>query len=452
MASSYDSVLYPPAAYPQTHPDRLATVGTLLGMKPAPVERCRVLEIACWDGSNLIPMAVGLPGSQFVGVDLEAEPIGRGRALQDAIGLENLRLEAMDLLEFPEDMGEFDYIVAHGFYSWVPEVVREKVWDVLARHLSADGIAYVSYNCLPGGYLRKASRDMMRFHLACKETPDTEQAEAGRAFISALARHAKGKAVWKTVLENEAERLGKQPLAVLRHDELEDNCRAFSLSDVVASGEAAGLQYLGESSVRQVFQPVKESLDSALAEFGATEVVEREQYLDYLEFRGFRETLFCRREVVLDRDGAKRRMERLWMASAVVREGESFRDLRTKAAIATTDPELIRWLERLGSMWPSAERAPHSVEHLAPLVAAGLVELRTHPLVAELVEGRAPIASRLARLQLATGTRTTNYLNGTVEILGEEPRELLCQLDGSAVPEGRAEEIRKLYWLGLLQG
>ena len=47
----------------------------------------------------------------------------------------------MNLLEFPAGLGEFDYIIAHGFYSWVPDFVRRKMWEVLAAHLSANGVA-----------------------------------------------------------------------------------------------------------------------------------------------------------------------------------------------------------------------------------------------------------------------------------------------------------------------
>ncbi len=34
-----------------------------------------MLEIGCGNGSNVIPMAYGLPGSEFVGVDLAAKPV-----------------------------------------------------------------------------------------------------------------------------------------------------------------------------------------------------------------------------------------------------------------------------------------------------------------------------------------------------------------------------------------
>ena len=55
----YDEVLYPGYPFAQAHPDRLGAMARLFGMNPAPVEACRVLELGCGDGGNLIPMAVG---------------------------------------------------------------------------------------------------------------------------------------------------------------------------------------------------------------------------------------------------------------------------------------------------------------------------------------------------------------------------------------------------------
>ena len=66
---SYDEVPYPSLSFSQTHPDSLAIQAILLGMHPAPIHSCRVLEMGCGVGGNLIPMAYGLPGAQFVGID-----------------------------------------------------------------------------------------------------------------------------------------------------------------------------------------------------------------------------------------------------------------------------------------------------------------------------------------------------------------------------------------------
>src|SRR5215213_930881 len=93
----YDEIPYPSVPFPQTHPDRLAVLAMLYGMRPAPVEQCRVLELGCGDGSNLIPMALGLPTARFVGVDLAAEPIARGVQTIEALGRDNIALRQADV-------------------------------------------------------------------------------------------------------------------------------------------------------------------------------------------------------------------------------------------------------------------------------------------------------------------------------------------------------------------
>ncbi|RPH39570.1 MAG: hypothetical protein EHM91_12180, partial [Planctomycetota bacterium] len=89
-SNQYDQVAYPGFSYAQAHPDRLAVIATLFGMSPAPAERCRVLELGCGDGWNLLPMAAALPESTFVGLDLAGQPIASGRAIVERLGLKNL--------------------------------------------------------------------------------------------------------------------------------------------------------------------------------------------------------------------------------------------------------------------------------------------------------------------------------------------------------------------------
>src|SRR5512136_715919 len=93
IANPYDQIAYPGHPYVQTHPDRLATLALLHGMTPAPIQHCRVLELGCGDGANLIPMALQLPESNFLGIDLASLPIRKGREQISALGLANIRLE-----------------------------------------------------------------------------------------------------------------------------------------------------------------------------------------------------------------------------------------------------------------------------------------------------------------------------------------------------------------------
>ena len=121
-----DQVPYPKWTHRDTHPRQLEAIATLFGMSPAPITECRVLELGCAAGWNLIPMAQDLPDSRFVGIDLSASQIAEARVLAAEAGLENVRLEHTDILDVDASWGRFDYIICHGIYSWVPEPVREK--------------------------------------------------------------------------------------------------------------------------------------------------------------------------------------------------------------------------------------------------------------------------------------------------------------------------------------
>ena len=186
VATAYDEVLYSSYAFSQTHPDRLATLATLFGMNPTPVTQCRVLELGCGDGSNLVPMAYGLPGSEFVGVDLAARPIATGQEMSKTLGLKNITLHPLDVMTVTPDFGQFDYIIAHGLYSWIPPAVQEKVLSICQENLTPNGIAYVSYNTYPGGHLRQMVRGMMRFHVR-HLTDATQQITQSRALLKFLS-------------------------------------------------------------------------------------------------------------------------------------------------------------------------------------------------------------------------------------------------------------------------
>ena len=120
----YNTIPYPAAPYPYSHPDHLAMLGTLLGLSPPDVNHCRVLEIGCADGANLLPMALALPRSKCVGIDLADQQVTQGETVRRALGLANATLSCENLDTW-EPSEPFDYIIAHGFYSWTPAATRE---------------------------------------------------------------------------------------------------------------------------------------------------------------------------------------------------------------------------------------------------------------------------------------------------------------------------------------
>src|SRR5690606_12966976 len=165
-AFSYDLVPYTSYPYARSHPDRLATIARLFGMRPAEVERARVLELGCASGGNLVPIAEELPDAELVGIDLSARQVHDGQAAIPELGLRNVRLVHGDLSTVDESWGRFDYVVCHGVYSWVPRSVQDRILEICAANLAPQGVAYISYNTYPGWHLRESVRHMMRWHVA----------------------------------------------------------------------------------------------------------------------------------------------------------------------------------------------------------------------------------------------------------------------------------------------
>jgi SAM-dependent methyltransferase len=216
--TSYDDVPYDSFPYPQTHPSKLAVTATLFGLAPPDVATCRVLELGCAAGGNLIPMAEALPAAEFVGVDLSARQISDGERLTRAAGITNVSLRAASITDIEESYGTFDYIVCHGVYSWVPPNVQDRIFDVCAARLAPNGVAYVSYNTYPGWHMRGMIRDMMRYHALRFDGPDERVGQA-RALLDFLAQSTqKDAGAYGVLLRSELELLRRQSDQYLYHE------------------------------------------------------------------------------------------------------------------------------------------------------------------------------------------------------------------------------------------
>ena len=180
METSYDRFPYTSLPFLETHPDRLSVIATLFGLDPAPAAECRVLELGCASGGNIMPMAEALPGSRFLGVDLSSRQIADGQAAIRELGLTNIELRHADVRALGPELGTFDYIIAHGLYSWVAPDVQEKILAVVGGCLSDRGVAMISHHVKPGWHVRIMIAEMMKWHAGGRGSAE-EQAAQSRA-------------------------------------------------------------------------------------------------------------------------------------------------------------------------------------------------------------------------------------------------------------------------------
>jgi SAM-dependent methyltransferase len=425
--TGYDRVPYPGHPFPQTHPDRLATVSTLFGLRPAPPAACRLLELGCGDGGNLLPMAYGLPASAFCGVDLSARAIERARATAAALGLGNVELFRADLAGLPE-LGTFDYVVAHGVYSWIEPAARDALLAACRSHLAPQGVAYLSYDVLPGGHLREITRQMLRWHLRDVADPGERIAQA-RALLAAVAEaRPEG-----DEMRRAAERALEQGDPALFHDELAPHHEAVLFADFAAHAARHGLRFVAEADVFE--------MDAGILppELAGADALEREQYLDFFKGRMFRQTLLCHADAVRREPGPEV-VRGMLVASPVRAAGEAEGRFEFRgplgATLSTDHAGVKRTLERLGDAWPDAVPVADLgdgvvVDTLRRAYAANLVHLHVWAPRLATTPPERPVASALARLQAAEGTRVTTLRHTSVEVPDELGRRLVGLLDGT---------------------
>src|SRR3954470_16876546 len=249
-ANVYDDVPYSNYPYAQTHPDRLATVAILHGLEPPDPFHARVLELGCGAGGNLLAMAAATPGVRALGVDLAQEPVEAGRAAAAAIGLGNVELRQGDVRALADgSLGEFDYVVAHGLYAWVPPDARDAVLGTIAASLAPDGVAYVSYNAHPGGYFRRMLRDVGLWHARGIEDPLERARKAQELYKFINEQRATEADTYGALLEREVPPLAEGPLYRLVHDDLSDAWDPLWFGEFAAHAAAHGMMFVGEADL-----------------------------------------------------------------------------------------------------------------------------------------------------------------------------------------------------------
>lgn len=280
----------------------------MFGVPYPPPAASRVLELGCSVGTNLIHMANSLPGAEFVGIDLEATQVQVARERAAALGLTNVRFEAADITDFGAAEQPYDYILACGVLSWVPPHVQDRIFQLCADLLTPNGIAYITYNTLPGWYMRLPIRDLMV--IGAGEGPAIDRVmRAGsilhfvsRAAESAAAHDARDDHTFASIIKRERDILDSMPGEYVAHEHLERNNHPMYLKDFMEMAARHGLQYLADSTISTMFATELEPDIQAELDRITNSQIGLEQLLDFIRGRQFRQTLLCRADVPIRRN------------------------------------------------------------------------------------------------------------------------------------------------------
>ena len=272
-----------------------------------------MLELGCAAGANIIPMAAALPDSEFLGIDLSALQIAAGQKDITAQGLSNITLSAGDITALGE-LGTFDFVIAHGVFTWVPRAVQEGLLRTVRGCLSEQGVAFISYSALPGAYPRQALREMLLWHVKNEADPTVRVGKA-RRFAEFVAANASKKAPHAAAMRRLVGEMGGMSDSSVLHDYLSEVHEPLTLSSFAARAAEHRLQYVGDAQFHTMFAEDLEPEVSATLRESALDQVAFEQTLDFLAHRPFRTSILCRAEHVLDRSLSWERLEGLYFSS-----------------------------------------------------------------------------------------------------------------------------------------
>lgn len=292
IADSYDAIPYESTPIPETHPGHLACLARLYGIDSAPPTKCRVLELGCACGGNLIPMAARLPGSEFLGIELSPDQAQEGVERIAELGLKNCEIRQKNILDLQDEGVRFDYIVTHGVYSWSPPEVRQRIMELCAQLLSPQGVAYISYNALPGWRMRGMLRDMLLYQVRDIKPPAV-RLDRAQKYLNVLEAVLSGsKEAHASYLKNEIERIRFSHPSYLYHEYLETYNEPMLLTDFVSKANEHGLGYICDINLALQFPAyLGEQAEQVLELFN--DQIEQLQQADFLLNRNFHQSLLC---------------------------------------------------------------------------------------------------------------------------------------------------------------
>ena len=301
----YKELGYKSYPFPFTTPAYLEAYGTLVGLKPPTAKMARVLELGATYGGNIISQAAHNPEATFVGIELSQDQVEKGNKIIGDAKLDNVSLVQGDILNFDESMGTFDYIIAHGFYSWISDEMKDKLLDIISNHLADNGIAYVSYNTYPGWHTMEEVRQLMLFaNRGHDESTHKEKVLRGKTVGSLVGaqilnydnlkeRNSKFLSALRSVMQKDDYYVG--------HDHLEphnDPCYLYQFNDHL---KANNLAYVGDADLTlSMVRTYDESIADKLEQLATNSQVDQEQYLDFMLDTTFRKSIICKASAAKD--------------------------------------------------------------------------------------------------------------------------------------------------------
>ena len=475
----YKELGYKSYPFPFTTPAYLEAYGTLVGLNTPPAKTARVLELGATYGGNIISQAVHNPEATFVGIELSQDQVEKGNKIISDAKLDNISLIQGDIMNFDETLGTFDYIIAHGFYSWISDEMKDKLLDIISKHLADNGIAYVSYNTYPGWHTMEEVRQLMLFaNRGHDELTHKEKVLRGKTVGSLVGsqilnydnlkeRNSKFLGALRSVMQKDDYYVG--------HDHLEphnDPCYFYQFNDHL---KVHNLAYVCDADLTlSMVRTYDESIADKLEKLAPNSQADQEQYLDFMLDTTFRKSIICKADAAknLNYDVANPEKVNTVPVRTIV-NNFVFQILFDEEALEMFENKLVRdtfqalikdggtfnMIEALAILKAAHDAAKASEEDLEPAVCSlykaivehmargGIRFYKTFPDKQEYMEGLSYVPARFTNFVKAIADGGSEYIYGANmfnDAIGDISEEDLLFMELLNKPKAKSTMIKKI--------
>ena len=475
----YKELGYKSYPFPFTTPAYLEAYGTLVGLNTPPAKTARVLELGATYGGNIISQAVHNSEATFVGIELSQDQVEKGNKIISDAKLDNVSLIQGDIMNFDETLGTFDYIIAHGFYSWISDEMKDKLLDIISNHLADNGIAYVSYNTYPGWHTMEEVRQLMLFaNRGHDELTHKEKVLRGKTVGSLVGsqilnydnlkeRNSKFLGALRSVMQKDDYYVG--------HDHLEphnDPCYFYQFNDHL---KAHNLAYVCDADLTlSMVRTYDESIADKLEKLAPHSQADQEQYLDFMLDTTFRKSIICKSDAAknISYDVANPEKVNTVPVRTIV-NSFVFQILFDEEALEMFENDLVRdtfkalikdggtfnMIEALAILKAAHDAANASEEDLEPavcslykaivehMVRGGIRFYKTFPDKQEYMEGLSYVPARFTNFVKAIADGGSEYIYGANmfnDAVGDISEEDLLFMELLNKPKAKSTMIKKI--------
>ena len=475
----YKELGYKSYPFPFTTPAYLEAYGALVGLNTPPAKTARVLELGATYGGNIISQAVFNPEATFVGIELSQDQVEKGNQIISDAKLDNVSLIQGNILNFEESMGTFDYIIAHGFYSWISDEMKNKLLNIISSHLADNGIAYVSYNTYPGWHTMEEVRQLMLFANRDQDNlTHKEKVLRGKTVGSLVGaqilnydnlkeRNSKFLGALRSVMQKDDYYVG--------HDHLEphnDPCYFYQFNDHL---KAHDLAYVCDADLTlSMVRTYDESIADKLEQLAPNSQADQEQYLDFILDTTFRKSIICKASVAKDINFAVANPAEVnTIPVRTIVNSFVFQILFDEEALEMFENELVRdtfqalikdggtfnMIEALAILKAAHEADHASDDELEPavcslykavvehMVRGGIRFYKTFPVKEEYMEGLSYIPARFTNFVKAIVHGGSEYMYGADmfnDAIGDISEEDLLFMELLNKPKAKSTVIKKI--------